>query len=48
MYVRLIGEFPDSAGELFVLNEAGVKKSWRVRLYVMVRADSAAETMVHP
>ena len=48
MYVRLIGEFSDFAGDLFDSNEEGVKKSWSVRLYVMVRADSAAETILHP
>ena len=48
MYVRLIGEVSDVATESFDLNEDGVKKSWRVRLYVIVRADSAAETIVHP
>ena len=48
IYVRLIGEFSDLAGDLFDSNEEGVKKSWSVRLYVMVRADSVAETMVHP
>ena len=48
IYVRLIGEFSSVAGDLSDLNDKGVKKSWRVRWYVMVRADSAAETMVHP
>ena len=48
MYVRLIGEFSHFAADSFDLNESGVKKSWSVRLYVMVRADSAAETIVHP
>ena len=48
MYVRLIGELSDLTGDLLDSNEEGVKKSWSVRLYVMVRADSVAETMVHP
>ena len=48
MYVRLIGEFSDLAGNSVDWNEEGVKKSWSVRLYVMVRADSAAEMMFHP
>ena len=48
IYVRLIGEFPDLAGDSFDSNEEGVKKSWSVPLYVMVRADSAAETIFHP
>ena len=48
MYVRLIGEFSELAGDVIALNEAGVKKSCNVRLYVMVRADPAAETIVHP
>lgn len=48
MYVRLIGEFSNLAADSFDLNEAGVKKSWSVRLYVMVRADSAADTILHP
>ena len=48
MYVRLIGEFSELAVDVVDLNEAGVKKSCSVRLYVMVRADSAAETILHP
>ena len=48
MYVRLMGEFSDLAADSFDLNDEGVKKSWSVRLYVIVRADSAAETIVHP
>ena len=48
MYVRLIGEFSNTASDSLDLNEEGVKKSWSVLLYVMVRADSAAETILHP
>ena len=48
MYVRLIGEFSDLAGDSIDSNEDGVKKSWSVRWYVMVRAKSAVETIVHP
>lgn len=48
MYVRLIGEFSGLAGGSFDSKEDGVKKSWSVLLYVMVRAESVAETIVHP
>ena len=48
MYVRLIGELSIIPTDLFDWNEDGVKKSCSARLYVMVRAGSAAETIVHP
>ncbi len=48
MYVSLIGEFSSLAVDKFDSNDEGVKNSWSVRLYVMVMADSAEETMFHP